>query len=728
MTPASGSVLLGTTLQLTAKVSGTSNVGVIWNVNGTGGGNSTVGTISADGIYTAPSDLPSPASVKITAASVADPTSTASAQLTVTSDIVVGISPGTSSVELGAKQSFAATLTSAGLPDTSIHWILGGASCPNACGTVDSSGNYTAPQILPASASVTLTAQSAADPGKQGSVSITITSRFTLQLAAPGTVTTSATAVIVATLTPVSGSNPSTIINWSLAGTGCSGSACGTLSSVTTQTVDSSSSGGSDAESADYIAPANAPSPNTVTITATPLADPSKKAQATIAVQPGVGVSISPLTATVSANHRVTLFVQVSGTSNGDEGSAVIWSVGGIAGGNTSLGQICAANSNPCSMVTGSSNAAQVDYLAPGSLPSPNPLTVKAVSVADAVKNATAQITIINHDLVSVLPGNVTLAPGAIQVFAANVLGTTNQSVVWQLHGAGCNSAGACGAISSDGTYAAPGTPPVPNTLQVVAISSDDTTQSGAANVTISTGANIQSLHPASVYAGGADGFTLRVDGGGFSATTPGPGSTMLIAGNSRTTNCTSSAECTAPVFASDVAIAGNLSVQVQNPDGSRSNTVLLVVAAPNASDDSLSLTSAAPSATGKDIVVVEPSTAGVSVPGDNVDLDIAALGNFSTGTNTCTLAGNPVVLTRPATGAATFDICVFSQAGLDSSMTYSVGGPADVSVVAKQPAGLGIIHITLQVQASANPSARTLFIHNLNLDKTAASGVLEVQ
>jgi hypothetical protein len=465
-----------------------------------------------------------------------------------------------------------------------------------------------------------------------------------------------------------------------------------------------------------------------VTITATPLADPSKKAQATIAVQPGVGVSISPLIATVSANHRVTLFVQVSGTSNGDESSAVTWSVSGVSGGNTSLGQICAANSNPCSLVTGSSSAAQVAYLAPGSLPSPNPLTVKAVSVADATKNATAQITIINHDLVSVLPGNVTLAPGAIQVFAASVLGTTNQSVVWQLHGAGCSSASACGAISSDGTYTAPGTPPAPNTLQVVAISSDDTTQSGAANVTISTGANIQSLHPASVYAGGADGFTLRVDGGGFSAASPGPGSTLQIAGNMRTTNCTSSAECTAPVFASDVAIAGNLSVQVQNPNGSRSNTVSLVVAAPNVSDDSISLTSAAPSATGKDIVVVEPSTAGVSVPGDNVDLDIAALGNFSTGTNTCTLAGNPVVLTRPATGAATFDICVFSQAGLDSSMTYSVSGPADVSVVAKQPAGLGIIHLTLQVQASANPGARTLFIQNLNLDKTAASGVLEVQ
>ena len=728
VTPTTGSVLLGKTLQLTAKVSGTSNVTVTWSVNGTSGGDSVTGTISPEGIYTAPADLPAPANVTITAASVADRTSTASAQLTVTSDIVVGISPGPSSVELGAKQSFAATLTSVGLPDTSIHWILAGAACPNACGTVDTSGNYTAPQILPAVANVTLTAQSVADPSKRASVSIAITSHFTLQLAAPGTVSTSATAVIVATLTPVSGSNPSAIINWSLSGTGCAGSACGTLSSVTTQTADSSSSAGADTEAADYIAPASAPNPNTVTIIATPLADPSKKAQATIAVQPGIAVSLSPLTATVSANHRLTLFVQVTGTSNSEQSSAVTWSVNSVAGGNTSLGQICAVNSNPCSTVAGGSSARQVDYLAPGSLPIPNPLTVRAVSVPDATKNATSQITIINHDLVSVLPGNVSLAPGAEQLFTANVLGTTNQSVVWQLKGGGCGSAGACGAISSGGAYTAPGTPPSPNTFQVLAISADDITQSGTANVTISSGANIQSLHPASVYAGSAEGFTLRVDGGGFSPTSPGPGSTLLIAGNTRTTNCTSSAECTAPVFASDVAIAGSLSVQLQNADGSRSNTVSLVVAAPNVRDELISLTSGAPNATGKDIIVVEPSTAGVSVPGDNVDLNIAALGNFSAGTNTCTLAGNPVVVVRPASRAATFDICVFSQAGLDTSMTYSVSGPLDVSVFAKQPAGLGIIHLTLQVQAIASPGARTLFIQNLNLDKTAASGGLEVQ
>jgi hypothetical protein len=75
-----------------------------------------------------------------------------------------------------------------------------------------------------------------------------------------------------------------------------------------------------------------------------------------------------------------------------------------------------------------------------------------------------------------------------------------------------------------------------------------------------------------------------------------------------------------------------------------------------------------------------------------------------------------------------TFSLCVFSESGLDTSMTYSVSGPGDVAVIASQPAGLGIIELTLQVPATALPGARTLFIQNTNLDETAASGALVIQ
>jgi hypothetical protein len=598
---------------------------------------------------------------------------------------------------------------SSGHPDTTMRWSLSGAACPSACGIVDSNGKFTAPGILPSPASATLTAQSVADPSKQVSAAVTITSNFSLQLSAPSRVPAGTSTTIVATLLPVPNSNPSTMLAWSLSGPGCSGTSCGVLSPV--------------ANSATYTAPATAPNPSTVAVTVTPQADPSKKAQATIAIQAGFSVTVSPATDTLAANHRVTLTVQVSGTSN----TGVSWSVNGIAGGNSIFGQICAVGSNPCQTVT-SASASQVDYLAPGAIPSPNPVSAMVVSAADSTKSASAQITVINHVVVSVQPASITLAPLAVQSFQASVLGTNDQNVVWQVQGTACSTAGACGTVDANGIFTAPASPPSPNAIQVVAISSDDPTQSGTANVTISTGANIVTLHPSSVYAGAAQGFTLRVDGSGFVASSPGPGSTMLIAGTARTTSCISNLECTAPVTATDVAIAGSVSVQMQNPDGTKSNAVSLVVAPPNLSDEVIALSSAAPAAAGKDIIVVDPTTAGISAPGLDLDLNVAALGTFSTTTNSCALGGSPIPLQRPASGTVTADVCLFSQSGFDTSMSYTVFGPGDVAVIAKQPAGLGIIHLTLQVSATAAPGSRTLFIQNTNLDKTAASGALEVR
>ena len=104
--------------------------------------------------------------------------------------------------------------------------------------------------------------------------------------------------------------------------------------------------------------------------------------------------------------------------------------------------------------------------------------------------------------------------------------------------------------------------------------------------------------------------------------------------------------------------------MQIQNPDGAKSNAVPLIVAPPNVSDDAIDLTAGLPGATGRDIVVVEPTTAGVSVPGNDVNLDVAALGTFSVANNSCTLGGNPVVLTRSESGVATSDVCIFAQSG----------------------------------------------------------------
>jgi uncharacterized protein (DUF1800 family) len=67
------SVRLGSTAQLSATVTNSTNTAVTWQVNGIAGGSSAVGTISATGLYTPPATIPSPNTVTISAVTVATP-------------------------------------------------------------------------------------------------------------------------------------------------------------------------------------------------------------------------------------------------------------------------------------------------------------------------------------------------------------------------------------------------------------------------------------------------------------------------------------------------------------------------------------------------------------------------------------------------------------------------------------------------------------------------------
>ena len=97
VTPASGSVGLGGQLAFAASVSGSSNTAVTWAVNGVAGGNTSMGTISSSGLYSAPAALPSPATVTVRATALANATASASATVTVTS---TAVPPGPGPVDL----------------------------------------------------------------------------------------------------------------------------------------------------------------------------------------------------------------------------------------------------------------------------------------------------------------------------------------------------------------------------------------------------------------------------------------------------------------------------------------------------------------------------------------------------------------------------------------------------------------------------------------------------
>jgi uncharacterized protein (DUF1800 family) len=95
VTPATGNVRAGDTLQFTAKVSGTMDQSVVWSVNGVVGGNTTDGKISTSGVYTAPAALPNPGSVSIEATSSSDKTLSGKSMVTLENPVptVTAVSP-----------------------------------------------------------------------------------------------------------------------------------------------------------------------------------------------------------------------------------------------------------------------------------------------------------------------------------------------------------------------------------------------------------------------------------------------------------------------------------------------------------------------------------------------------------------------------------------------------------------------------------------------------------
>jgi hypothetical protein len=798
-------VLLGATQSFAATVTNTTDTTVTWSVNGTPGGYASAGTIDADGIYTAPVDLPAPAAVLIQATSVADPSKNSTAAVMIVSDVSVSLMPATVLVELGAVQPFTAAVNSKSKPNPSVAWTISGGACNSAfCGSMNSSGNYTAPPVLPSPTSISLTATSVADPSKSAAATISITSTFSLTLNGPASVNAGASANYTATLAPAPNSNPSRTISWSVSGAGCAGVDCGTISPAgaytapplppvsgpvqitatpqadptkavsitvtivavvgvtitptsgsllvgTTQAFQATITGARDLtvtwlvngvaggsvtsgtilnsqtspDSTTYTAPLTLPPGGTVTVEAQSNANPSVSGSATVTILSGIAVAVAPANATV-AIHGAQIF---TATATNTTNQAVTWQVNGFPGGNSSVGQICAAGSNPCQALTTSSGG-NVEYMAPTGVPSPNPVTLTAISQADPSKSGSASIIVVPHILVTVQPGSVTLAGTQLLRFVATVTGTADQQVTWSVGGTACASPAGCGSIDATGLYTAPLVAPSPDLIDIVATSSQDTSQIGLAAVSITNNPTIFALAPTSAYAGSQGGFTFLVTGNNFSPSSPGPGSTVLVGGSARPTSCASITQCTASLNASDLLFAGNVSVELQNPGGTLSNAQQFVVLGPGTGASVIPLTPGSPSSVGNDIVVVELSTNGGSGAPGNVDLTVGAMGAFSAAASTCVLQGSPVVISRPAAGVATADLCVFSVSGLSPSFNYALSGPStpDIAIINRAPLGLGIVHLTLQVPATSAPGPRTIFVQNPDLDLAAGTGTVEVR
>jgi len=197
MTPPTATVLVGATEQFTGTAS---NGGAVnWSVNGVANGNSTVGTVSNSGLYTAPLSVPftatttppTPTAITVTATLQTDSTVTASATVTLDSGVRVSITP--TSFTLGTSEAFQFSAVVSGVPPNasngsgapcnpdsapastvpycnSVTWTV---SPTTAAGTVDSSGKYSAAGAT-AGTTALVTATSIFDTTRTASANVSI--------------------------------------------------------------------------------------------------------------------------------------------------------------------------------------------------------------------------------------------------------------------------------------------------------------------------------------------------------------------------------------------------------------------------------------------------------------------------------------------------------------------------------------------------------------------------
>jgi hypothetical protein len=120
VSPSSAQLAVSNTQQFTATVTGASNTAVTWSVNGTVGGNNTVGAISSSGFFTVPATVPNPSAVTVTATSVADTTKSASAEVTITALAPSGLPQINSLSQTTANPFDLLTITGSGFDSTAM--------------------------------------------------------------------------------------------------------------------------------------------------------------------------------------------------------------------------------------------------------------------------------------------------------------------------------------------------------------------------------------------------------------------------------------------------------------------------------------------------------------------------------------------------------------------------------------------------------------------------------
>lgn len=409
LVPPSASVALTQTQTFAASLCVASGAAITWDVNGTVGGTSSVGTItnsgSATALYTAPADLPATNPVTIHAtASLGSGTVTASAAVTITSDISVAISPATTTLPVSQNAPFAATVQNTS--DTSVTWSVNGVPngngivgeiCMNASnpcvqpsGPVSGTVQYFSPALLPATNPITLTATSHADPtksgtavviltGSSGPVSVTIAPSLAFIPPSTGTLSTEQ---FVASVSGSSNTNVTWTVQSAVAGQGCAGSACGSISAT-----------------GSYTAPTAAPTPNAILVTATSAADSSVAGTATVVLTSGPAIEkILPSSIMAGTVESFPLEVQGLNFSIGNGGSASMILLNGVSQNTTCTNaETCTTSLAPSQVQTAGTYTLQIQNPGPPvTLSNPVPFVIVPFDVSQGAISLTSSAPVAN--------------------------------------------------------------------------------------------------------------------------------------------------------------------------------------------------------------------------------------------------------------------------------------------------------------------------------------------
>jgi uncharacterized protein (DUF1800 family) len=285
---------------------------------------------------------------------------------------------GPATDRLNATAQFSATVVNS--QNQAVTWQVNGVSGGStASGTISGVGLYTAPSALPSSPTVTVTAIS------QASATANASSALSLQNPLP-TLSSGTATEVGATLNYVfdvqgSGFVPTSVLT------------AGGTAQATTYV-----SGG---ELKATVAVASGAASELVSVTNP---DPGGSTSSTLTIS----VSGTTPTVTVSGGSsvRVTGTVQFSATVSLIANQNVAWQVNGVAGGNATLGTI-----SPGGL-----------YTAPAAIPSPNTLTVTAVSQANSAYAGTASLAVLNP-LPVLTSGTIGQVANTLQSFLVDVKG-----------------------------------------------------------------------------------------------------------------------------------------------------------------------------------------------------------------------------------------------------------------------------------------------------------------